>query len=386
MNVDRTDTESGQKVSKTFMKGGDEKGVNYIYPVEWINPKGETQKCNIMIKAEIFLATLFIETREADEGTWLYFKDPLKQEQNLLYQGDTFDIDSLQYLFDRDQKTNILTIVKFSDSITAKIVHAGNKIYLTSKLDRKRNLVVQLKNRTKQIDNFQLFETNHRNLFYTKKTLTATEQNFFPTDISETDLRDIKLEQLFVWDFRVMFENLKQIELLSCRIERLHRAMIITKPINGNSHQVFLNQQNALGLHAERVVGILYVNRCAKVIVHIVENHFCTEEVPIRVSSDNSSERNRYTKPISSVFCRNFTLINCNPMYTNALELQNGSWITYGRQIQLIDKPNDMPNHRINVNCQLPRQWKVFFNDMRARRLRQSRKTTTGFPGTRRLI
>ena len=144
------------------MKGGDEKGVNYVYPVDWINPKGETLKGSIMINAEIFLATLFNETREANEGTWLYFKDPLNKEQTLLYRGDTFEIDSVQYLFDQDKKPNILTIVIFSDSITAKIVRAGNKKYLTGKLDRTRNLVVQLKNKTKYIDNFLLFETNHR--------------------------------------------------------------------------------------------------------------------------------------------------------------------------------------------------------------------------------
>ena len=144
----------------------------------WSGSKGETQKFNIMINAEIFMGTLFIETRLANEGTWLYFKDPLKQEQTLLYQGDTFEIDSVQYLFDQDKKPIILMIVKFSDSIRAKIVCAGNKKYLTSKLDRKRNLVVQLENKTIHIDNFQLFETNHRNLFYTKETLTATEQNF----------------------------------------------------------------------------------------------------------------------------------------------------------------------------------------------------------------
>ena len=167
-----------------------------------------------MINAEIFMETLFIETREANEGTWLYFKDPLKQEQTLLYQGDTFEIDSVQYLFDQFKKPNILTIVKFSGSIQAKIVRAGNKKYLTSKLDKK-NSVVQLKNKTKHIDNFLLFETNHRNLFYTTEKLTATEQNFSTTDISETGLRDIKLDQLFVWDIRGMFENLKQIELLS---------------------------------------------------------------------------------------------------------------------------------------------------------------------------
>ena len=63
MNVDRTDAEFVLNVLKTFMKGGDEKGENYVYPVEWINPKGETQKSNIMINAEIFMETLFIETR-----------------------------------------------------------------------------------------------------------------------------------------------------------------------------------------------------------------------------------------------------------------------------------------------------------------------------------
>ena len=69
MNVDRTDAELVQKIPKTFMKGGDEKGVNYVYPVDWINPKGETQKGNIMINAEIFMGTLFVDTRESNEGT-----------------------------------------------------------------------------------------------------------------------------------------------------------------------------------------------------------------------------------------------------------------------------------------------------------------------------
>ena len=71
MNVDRAKAELVQKVSKTFMKEGDEKAVIFVYPIDRINPKGETQKDNIMINAEIFMGTLFIETREANEGTWL---------------------------------------------------------------------------------------------------------------------------------------------------------------------------------------------------------------------------------------------------------------------------------------------------------------------------
>ena len=36
----RVDSESVQKVSKTFLKGGEEKGVNYVYPGDRINPIG----------------------------------------------------------------------------------------------------------------------------------------------------------------------------------------------------------------------------------------------------------------------------------------------------------------------------------------------------------
>ena len=70
-------------------------------------------------------------------------------------------------------------------------------------------------------------------------------------------------------------------------------------------------------------------------------------------------------------------------MYPNAFELQNGSRITYGRRIQLSDKPNDMPNYRVNVNWSISAPMKGFFNDKdlelskRAQRLRHSRKTIT---------
>ena len=71
-------------------------------------------------------------------------------------------------------------------------------------------------------------------------------------------------------------------------------------------------------------------------------------------------------------------------MYPYALELQIGSWITYGRRIQLIDKPNDMPNYRVNVNWSTSAPMEGFFNDKdlelskKAQRLRHSRKTITG--------
>ena len=113
------------------------------------------------------------------------------------------------------------------------------------------------------------------------------------------------------------------------------------------------------------------------------------------MSSDNTSEVIRYMDPISRVFYRNFTLIKCNPMYPNAHELRNGSWITYGRRIQLIEKPNDMPYYRVNVNWSTSAPMEGFFNDKdlelskRAPKIKAFEKDDNrnrNFPGTRRFI
>ena len=51
----------------------------------------------------------------------------------------------------------MFTIIKFPNSTTAKIVKAGNNNYLTNNLDKK--LIVQVKNKTKHVDDFQHFQT-----------------------------------------------------------------------------------------------------------------------------------------------------------------------------------------------------------------------------------
>ena len=103
-----------------------------------------------------------------------------------------------------------------------------------------KKLKVQVKNKTKQVDNFQNFETNHRNLYYTNESLRIIERNFLPTDVSETDLRDTKKDQLFVSDPRGMFENLKEIELLNCHIKKNSESNDSSTPMNGNERQIFL--------------------------------------------------------------------------------------------------------------------------------------------------
>ena len=62
----------------------------------------------------------------------------MKQGKNFLCQGDTFELESVQYMFDQDRKLNMFTLVRFSNSTKAKIVNGGNNRCLTSKVDGKR--------------------------------------------------------------------------------------------------------------------------------------------------------------------------------------------------------------------------------------------------------
>ena len=58
-------------------------------------------------------------------------------------------------------------------------------------------------------------------------------------------------------------------------------------------------------------------------------------------------------------------------MYPSALELQNGSWITYGRRLELIDKLDKMPNHRVSVKWSSTAPMEGLFNDGDPERVRQ---------------
>ena len=87
----------------------------------------------------------------------------------------------------------------------------------------------------------------------------------------------------------------------------------------------------AAGVHVERAGGVVYLHRCSKMEVSVIENTFCTEEVPVRLGRDGSSVI-RYMHPITTVFYTNYTMTECNPLYPNLLKLANGTLITYGKK------------------------------------------------------
>ena len=68
------------------------------------------------------------------------------------------------------------------------------------------------------------FKNNQLNFVLNKPKMRITDRNFSPTGISETDFRDKKFDELVVWYIPFMFEILKQIELLICKLENFQRV------------------------------------------------------------------------------------------------------------------------------------------------------------------
>ena len=79
-----------------------------------------------------------------------------------------------------------------------------------------------------------------------------------------------------------------------------------------------------VGVHVERAGAVVHLHRCAKMEVMVIENTFCTEEVPVRLGGGGNSVI-RYMHPITRVFYTNYTVTECNPIYPNLLKLANGT-------------------------------------------------------------
>ena len=67
INVGQTESEFVQRVPKISIRGRAEKGMDYVYPIDWISPNGEQQTGKI--NAVFFMGASFIEFREKFERT-----------------------------------------------------------------------------------------------------------------------------------------------------------------------------------------------------------------------------------------------------------------------------------------------------------------------------
>ena len=112
------------------------------------------------------------------------------------------------------------------------------------------------------------------------------------------------------------------IRTLQCEIQRLRIQTVIETSINFVSPSVTLFEP---GTHVERAGSVLYVHKCTKMVATKTKLTFCTEGVPVLVEGQNFSFI-RYLEPLTKILYHIYTIAACNPLYTNVVKLEDGSF------------------------------------------------------------
>ena len=144
------------------MKGGKHKGSEYIYPVEWINPKGE----------KVFIGIKFCDTIELSDGTWLKFRDPFGEWNTAPLGPESFEIDLVQYMVERSMTNKTKVLVFFDKDNEASIVSIGTRKYLVGSVNLNIKFVFQVIS--------HIVRTNHRSIIF-----MANSTNLVTTKSSE---------------------------------------------------------------------------------------------------------------------------------------------------------------------------------------------------------
>ena len=157
--------------------------------------------------------------------------------------------------------------------------------------------------------------------------------------VTTQDVSRSGLDALFVQEFDSLHAIVDEMSNLLCRMNRIYRQKVLALTGNRDSHSLFIVKEGIIGLHGESAGAIIYVHHCAKITLKLTALNYWTQEVPIIVRQNDHQSYVRYMNPISKVFYANFRLVKCNPLFPNAFQLGNGSWIAFGQNLTIVEKP-----------------------------------------------
>ena len=157
--------------------------------------------------------------------------------------------------------------------------------------------------------------------------------------VTTQDVSRSGLDALFVQEFNSLHVIVDEMSNLRCKMNKNFKQNVLALMGNDYSHSIFIGKEGVIGLHAESAGAIIYVHHCAKIIVELFALNYCTDEVPIIVTQNDSQSFVCYMNAISKDFYKKFTLIKCNPLFPNIFQLGNASWIAFGQNLTIVEKP-----------------------------------------------
>ena len=148
------------------MKGGNNKGVKFAYPVAWQTPLIKNITGSVVISAEVTLGKINEEMLQSERGSKIMFLDPFGNQQFHPWNQDRFELDYIQYSVQKGNVTKLFNLGGFSEENTAELIAVGNHHYVMGETTDERKFVIQILSEEIRINNLVVNKTNHQNVFF----------------------------------------------------------------------------------------------------------------------------------------------------------------------------------------------------------------------------
>ena len=126
------------------MKGGNNKGVKFAYPVAWQTPLKKNITGSVVISAEVTLGKINPEMLQSEKGSKIMFLDPFGNQQFHRWNQDRFELDYIQYSVQKRNVTKLFNLAGFAEENTAELIAVGNHHYVMGKTTDKRKFFIQV--------------------------------------------------------------------------------------------------------------------------------------------------------------------------------------------------------------------------------------------------
>ena len=329
-----------------FFRGGKNAGVDFVWPVSWINPLGTEIWGSIFIEAKLTVGKLVASLDKSSSPWSLAMKDPLGQEQLVSYPGSAFEHDSVSYLPKPYKECHMKQIYQFSSHNLGTIIRSGNVEYISGEVpnvEDHRVFYIELLNRTVSLCSYMVRATTYAGIYLVTERL---HQELPLVDYNVDALPNLvfgtKIEFVHVNAHlsRERIVNFLKEEV--CKTRHMILNGLISLASNLDNPNMFLGSGSMVGIHAEKAGAVLYVHKCAKIAVQVADFPYCTEEIPVYVNKGLNRSELRFMNPITQVIYPNHTLTACDPIAPYMYKTAEGLWMQYGSSVNPARTPDSL--------------------------------------------
>ena len=212
------------KIGSACMKGENNKGVKFAYPVAWQTSMKNNISGSVVINSEVTLGKTNAEMLQTEKESKIVFLDPFGNQQFHSWKQDRFELDYIQSIVQKGNITKLFNLAGFLGENTAELIFVDNHYYVMGYTIDKGKFVIEVLSEEFRINHLVVIKTNHQNVYFYQFSLDINSQQTTYT-LTTQDVSRSGLDALFVLEFNSLHAIVDEISSLRCRMNKiLHKT------------------------------------------------------------------------------------------------------------------------------------------------------------------